>query len=178
MDRFLSAHGAVVEARREVIEALLPESLATSLETPEYIRIARGSGPETDAAAGEVYPLTYGSVLLEKMIQVACRQVPLVACRLQFDYLKQQGFDRLIQDQFFFDGAVGQVTSSAEIRTEYLHVSCRYLAQSDEQKEGLIDLVFNLETGAPAHEMAALIGYAAKTYPTERQSLSLGDQQV
>jgi hypothetical protein len=88
----------------------------------------------------------------------------MIDCRLDFIYIKRKGFDRLIQDQFTFYNSVGRVKSAAEVRTEYLLLTCRYLAQSDEQKEGLFELAFHLETGASVPEMPEGIDAAEKTF--------------
>jgi hypothetical protein len=147
----LASQGAVVETAAGGLEALLPEPLARRLDLPEHLAIDTGLN-EPGAPA-----LAYGSPLLEKIIDLACSQVPVLDCRLVFAYIKRQGFDRLIGDQFRMVGAVGRVTSIAEVRSRHLVLYCRYLAQSDEQKEDLLPLAFNLDTGAPVHAMAGLL---------------------
>ncbi len=142
--RFLVRHGAAVEANPEGFEALLPHELSRKLGLPEYVNIKEGLRAEGE----EQHGITYGSPLLEKMVELACYPLPLASCRLSFHYLKSQGFDRLIQDQFRFRKSLCRVTSTAPIKTDYLVLACRYAARSDEQKEGLIALFFNFETGA------------------------------
>ena len=93
----------------------------------------------------------------------------LVECDLHFDYLKSQGFDKLIRNQFTFHGAVGKVESFAEVRTEYFLMTCKYLAQSDEQKEGLIRLIFNLETGARIEDMEQNIRLSVNEFQTKEK---------
>ena len=58
---------------------------------------------------------------------------------------------------FAFRGAVVDVVNTAEVLTEYLLLTCRFLAQSDEQKEGLVSLAFNLETGAPVGHIETML---------------------
>jgi hypothetical protein len=142
--RFLARHGAAVEANPVGFEALLPHELSRKLGLPEYVNIIEGLRAEGE----EQYGITYGSPLLEKMVELACDPLPLASFRLSFHYLKSQGFDRLIQDQFRFRKSLCRVTSTAPIKTDYLVLACRYAARSDEQKEGLITLFFNFETGA------------------------------
>jgi hypothetical protein len=142
--RFLVKHGAVIEADQEGFEALLPHELSKRLGLPEYVSIKEGLRTEGE----EQYGITYGSPLLEKMVELACDPLPLASCRLSFHYLKSQGFDRLIQDQLSFRKSLCRVTSTALVKTDYLVLACRYAARSDEQKEGLISLFFNFETGA------------------------------
>lgn len=50
------------------------------------------------------------------------------------------------------------------VQTEYLLLTCRFLAQSDEQKEGLIPLAFNLETGARVGDLEAMLDSAEKEF--------------
>jgi hypothetical protein len=64
------------------------------------------------------------------------------------------------------------------VRTEYLLLTCRYLAQSDEQKEGLIDLAFNLETGAVVSEMGKKLEAVEKTFETGSAQVFLGDARI
>ncbi|MBI9082063.1 MAG: hypothetical protein JEZ11_00615 [Desulfobacterales bacterium] len=165
--RFLEHHGAILEKTDTGFHAVLPEALSALLELPELIHIHAGhsdpGGPEPprDPSSGvPEYPIHYGAALLDQMVEIACREVPLLSYRLHFDYIKSQGFERLIDEQFTFSNAVGKVESSAVVRTRYMLTTFRYLAQSDEQKEGLVSLAFNLETGACIPGMADLISGA------------------
>jgi len=141
--RFLEMQGAVIEAIPEGFDALLPQDLAESLEIPDYVRIKEGRPSEGE----EGYAINYGSLLLDKMVELSCRHLPLASCQLSFHYLKSQGFDRLIQDQLTFRKSLCRVTSTAAIKTDYLVLTCRYVARSDEQKEGLISFAFHFDTG-------------------------------
>ena len=170
--RFFEINGAVIERRPDGLEALLPEHLAVRLNTPEYLHIATGEN------ATEKFSINYGSPLLEKIVDAACDTVPLISCRLDFNYIKRQGFDRLIQDQFVFYNCVGRVESTAEVRTEYLLLTCRYLAQSDEQKEGLVSLAFNLETGAAVSEMGGMLDSVERTFKADSEQILLGDDKI
>ncbi len=161
-----------MEQRPDGLEALLPEHLAARLNTPEYLHIATGEN------AKEKFSIHYGSPLLEKIVDAACETAPLISCRLDFNYIKRQGFDRLIQDQFVFYNCVGRVKSAAEVRTVYLLLTCRYLAQSDEQKEGLVALAFNLETGAAVSEMGGMFDTVERTFETDSAPTFLGDVKI
>ena len=179
--QFLETHGAILEKNRMGFEALLTESLSELLETPEYIQINRNS-PDADSGAEperkHTYSINYGSHLLEKMVNAACTQVPLLACQLEFDYLKSAGFERLINEQFSFLGAVGKVESTAKIKTEYLFLTCRYIAQSDEQKEGIVSLIFNLETGAHVPQMADMLSLVVKNFKTGKKAPEWQDERI
>ncbi|MGM0366645.1 MAG: hypothetical protein ACQEP5_08950 [Actinomycetota bacterium] len=158
--RFMESQGAVLEENDGGFEALMPGSLAEALGTLEHIHINSGEGSGKEGT----YSINYGSLLLEKMIDTACKKAPLLACRLQVDYLKKEGFERLINELYTFSISGGKIENQAKIKTPYLFLTCRYTAQSDEQKHGLIDLVFNLETGACIPEMAGLIFASGKNF--------------
>jgi len=141
--RFLEREGAVIEPNQEGFEAVLPQSLSKRLDLPEYVRIKE----EADEEKGQ-YSITYGSPLLEKVVELSCDPLPMASVRVSFPYMKSQGFERLIQDQFRFRKSLCKATSTAPIKTDYLVLACRYVARSDEQKEGMISLAFHFETGA------------------------------
>ncbi|MBU0734845.1 MAG: hypothetical protein KKG10_11915 [Proteobacteria bacterium] len=158
--RFLENRGAVLERTGDGFEALLPGPLSQMLGTPEHIQIKNGSGDDTNG----MFSISYGSPLLEKMVDAARGQAPILACSLEFDYLKSQGFDRLVKEQFRFYKSMGEVESSAIIKTDYLLVICRYVAQSDEQKEGLLRLAFSYETGALIPRMEEMLSSIVKDF--------------
>jgi len=170
--RFFEFNGAVMEQRPGGLEALLPERLALRLNIPEYLHIS------TEENTKEKYAVSYGSSLLEKIVDAACDTAPLISCSFDFNYIKRQGFDRLIQDQFVFYNCVGRVKGAAEVRTEYLLLTCRYMAQSDEQKEGLVSLAFNLETGAAVSEMGRIFDTVERTFETDSGQTILVDDKI
>lgn len=144
---FFHANGAVVEKGPSHLEVLLPESLARELELPEHLKLAVRLDA-AEASNGEETIVHYGSALLEKMIALATRQPKPAQCRLRFSYLKKEGFENLIREQFAFVGAKAHFESVAEVMGEYGAFDLLYTANSDEQTEGLFNLTFNLETGA------------------------------
>jgi len=176
--RFFESHGAVFEIHDKRFEALLPERLSGLLGTPEHILINRGAAPESDSLSVDGYSVNYGSHLLEKMVNAACCEVPLLACKLEFDYLKSQGFSRMIRDQFSFNGSVGRVENWAKVKSEYLFLTCRYVAQSDEQKEGLLDFMFNLETGAHVPNMIHTLSTVARKFEADAKTASCSDGKI
>ncbi|MBW1803765.1 MAG: hypothetical protein JRJ85_23925 [Deltaproteobacteria bacterium] len=158
--RFLESQGAVLESKNGELEAILPEKLSEFLGVPEYFRIKSDSAGERD----DTCSVHYGSALIDKMTEAACAETPLLACEIKFDYMKSDGFDRLIKEQFHFHELSGRFQSSANVRTDYLLLTCRYTAQSDEQKEGMIQLAFNYETGAFIPQMADMMSQADKIF--------------
>ncbi len=170
--RFLENRGAMIEKSSQGFDVLLSDYLSNLLETPEFIQI------DTDPDSESGYSVNFGSTLLEKIVNAACETASLVECDLRFDYLKSQGFDKLIRNQFTFHGAVGKVESFAEVRTEYLLMICKYLAQSDEQKEGLIRLIFNLETGARIEDMEQNIRLHVSGFQTKEKTVSWKEGKI
>ncbi|MBW1888846.1 MAG: hypothetical protein JRI52_10950, partial [Deltaproteobacteria bacterium] len=176
--RFLMHNDAAVEMNDTCFEALLPEDLSLLLETPEYIRINRGPLPGDESADKGIYSINYGSPLLEKMISAICSRTPFVACDIKFDYLKSQGFDNLIREQIIFNKSIGRVESWAKVRTDYLLLTVRYLAQSDEQKEGLMSLVFNLETGSHIPTMVRHLSLVPQEFIADNKKVRWEKAQI
>lgn len=170
--RFLENRGAIIEKSSKGFDVLLSDRLSKMLETAEFIQI--DTVPDSDS----ICSINFGSSLLDKIVNAACEAAPLVECHLHFDYLKSQGFDRLIRNQFTFHGAVGKVESFAEVRTEYLLLACKYSAQSDEQKEGLIKLIFNLENGARIADMEQNIGLAVSEFQTKEKPVNWEEERI
>ncbi len=137
---FIRTYGGAVEDLGRGMDAVLPPELAERLAVSEYINVRFVSdGP----GEGKIH---YGSPLLDAMVGVARERVPVTSCILHFDYLKTAGFDRLIGELFIFGNATIKVEKTAETVNDYIFLYCHYLAQSDEQKEGLIPLAYNRNT--------------------------------
>ncbi len=152
---FLRLNGAVVEDNRLGLEALLPRDLQEYLDVSEYVRILGGhTGLEGDVAR---HVVSYGTPLLDRMLSRTMGKIPLVSCSLYFDYIKSGGFQRLLDEQLSFYTAVASIETIADTRVDYAVVACHYTAQSDEQKEGLLSMTLNMETGAFVPDMARLL---------------------
>ncbi|MFW6101348.1 MAG: hypothetical protein ACOC90_08170, partial [Bacteroidota bacterium] len=98
--------------------------------------------------------------LLERMIGGALEKIPMTTCLLEFDYIKSGGFERLIEEQLTFYGARASIETIAKVSAGYMLVACRYTAQSDEHKEGLLTMVFNSDTGGFVPDMAEALDSA------------------
>ncbi len=178
--RFLQANGAAVEKTGSAAEALIPENLRAMLETPEHIRISEDT--EEEAGEGANYTVTYGAPILERMIGSALETIPIAGCRLVFDYIKSGGFARLMEEQIRFYGAAAAIETIADVAEEYMIAACRYTAQSDEQKEGLLTLAFKADTGCLVPDMAEALAagsiravFAAPGRDAEQKAASLGE---
>ena len=130
-------HGGVAERDYNHVMALLPPSLARSLDLPEEVQLGDGSTP-----------LLYGSPVLDRLIQVATKEIPLIFGRIEVPYLKKAGLDHLIGQDIVFAKGRARVTGRAEARASYMVLTCRYVALSDERKEGLVEAGIHEGTGA------------------------------
>ncbi len=181
--KFLKINGAVVEQRLNLIEVLAPAELTEKIETPDHFFIVSDTGEKTPQnllpdSKEKKFRLNFGSPLLEKMVNLVCGRVPVVTCRPAFEYIKTQGFDKLIKDTFKFYDSVGNVVKSARVQTRYIFLTCRFLAQSDEQQEGLLNLVFNIETGASVPQMADVLNTLPLEYKSEKRTQIINQAQA
>ena len=135
--QFLEENGALVDAHSDHIHALLPDDLAGILNLPEEVRLG-----------GDDHPLLYGSPILDRLVQVATAGIPVAYGAVSIPYIKKAGFETAIaQDLSFVNGKI-QIGVRAETRSSYMVITSRYVALSDERKEGLMRLTFHEASGA------------------------------
>lgn len=159
--QFLESRGAELETTRYGYNALLPEELSSTLDLPELVFIPTHQLPDTEnpdpdlmsETPDTVHAVHYGSSLLDKGVSTMCEKVPILSFRLHFDYLKSQGFEKLVRNRFVFPNSVGKLVDHAEVKVQYILITCWYTALSDEQKEGLVTMAFSLENGACVPDM-------------------------
>jgi len=140
--QLLEERGGIVERDQESLSALIPDSLSSSLELPDEVLL--GAGGES---------LQYGSPLVERLVHLATNEPQVVYGNLSIAYIKKDGFDRLLEEDFSFFNSKATVTHRSERRASYMIAGCHYSAQSDEIKEGMIELALNEETGTMVSEM-------------------------
>ena len=169
--RLLESRGAILEPSEEATEVLLPTELAQTLETSELISLLPEKVPDTENSKKDHYHIQFQSPLLEKLIALSSAKAPLVRVNLKFDYIKTGGFERLIQEQFNWIKTKIKITGTGETLTRYLILTCRYRAQSDELKEGLLDFCFNLDTGTMVENMTESLYYIQKEYHTRDSTI-------
>ncbi len=165
--RFLRDRGAVLETAGEMINILLPKDLSQALDVEELISVAKDTDAVSTFGGHKLYSIALQSILLERITSLAASTFPVLQTELKFHYIKSQGFDTLIKEQFGFHGIKIKIKGTAETMTRYVLLTCRFLAQSDEQKQGLLDFSFNLDTGASVPEMSRMMPYAEKQYQTK-----------
>lgn len=135
--RILQHHGGLVESQENYLLAILPPRLAEKLELKE--EICFGSSGES---------LIYGHPLLEKLINLAKNEIPIIYGRLQVPYLKKDGFEQFLAQDFSFGKSQTRIINRAEARNSYMVLYCHYLALSDERKEGIFSFALDESTGA------------------------------
>jgi hypothetical protein len=86
--------------------------------------------------------------VLDRLIHLATREVPIVYGQVEVPYLKREGFEKLMeQDLRLQDGQI-RLVNRAETRTTYMVLIARYVALSDERKEGLVRVGIHEASGA------------------------------
>ena len=162
--RFFKSRGGVVEIRGDTRDILLPPETAKALEVEEFFRV----GPEDVIQAGtgssNIHAVQLHTPFLDRMLSLAGGSSPFARAELKFDYVKTQGFERLLTDQFVFHRSKIRITKTGQARTRYLMLTCRYTAQSDEVKQGLVDICVNLDTGVVIPEMAQALNNTQKDF--------------
>ncbi|MGB5986806.1 MAG: hypothetical protein WBG37_15990, partial [Desulfobacterales bacterium] len=167
--RFFKARGAVVESRGEMKDILLPGAAARELEMEEFFRLGPGEAVDRERGGGsrgdtQVYAMQLHTPFLDRMLSLAGTATPFTPARLKFHYLKSQGFERLAAAQFDFHKSKISILNTGEARTRYLALTCRYAAQSDEIKQGLVEICINLDNGVVIPGMADTLANVQKEY--------------
>ncbi len=162
--RFFKARGAILEPEEDFIQVLLPMDLARALAVEELITVISGKKDPGPFETKNHYTVQFQSPLLERITAMAESEPPLLHAELKFDYIKTQGFDRLIAEQFDPYKTKISVKGTAETRTRYLVLTNQYRVRSDELKEGLFSLCFNLDTGALVEDMLEPLSLVQKDY--------------
>ncbi|MFH0994357.1 MAG: hypothetical protein V1844_02520 [Pseudomonadota bacterium] len=135
--QFLEKNGALVDAHSDHIHALIPQELSGILNLPEEVRLG-----------GQDHPLLYGSPILDRLVHTATAGIPVAYGAVSIPYIKKAGFDAAIaRDLSVVNGKI-QIGVRAETRTAYMVITSRYVALSDERKEGLMRLTFHEPSGA------------------------------
>ncbi|OGQ97939.1 MAG: hypothetical protein A2284_11485 [Deltaproteobacteria bacterium RIFOXYA12_FULL_61_11] len=144
-ERILGLHGAEVEPVPGGSKVLLPTDLARRLEVPEWFALR---WEDHDPTASDLEPsvrLHLGSALLERLFALNQERPVLVGATARVGYLKQSGFDRLLGETFHFPEARIASLHPAATTARYLWLGCRYVATSDEQREGLFRVFLGLD---------------------------------
>ncbi len=146
VSELLEADGAVVDRTDpENLDVLAPEPLRAAFGwTEELVRLgfsaARSQGTVRVGLEGDWLD-QFGAVLGERG-QLAARQLP------RPDAAPPASPERLVERALELPNAVWRLVGITETWTRCLLLAFRYTATSDEKRDGLVWLGFNLETGA------------------------------
>jgi len=147
--------GALVEAKGNAIEALLPEAVATRLQVPEEVRFrfaaANGTGTEE---ATDAQLVTYGSPVLEKIVAGLAAHGSVAVVALQGLYLKQVTPGPDIEQMFPPLNARGKCVKVEPTMVPYGIFNFRYTAVSDEKTEGIVAVAVNARSLAEVAPVA------------------------
>lgn len=130
--------GGVAESDNGHLLAFLPSDLVQELNLPEEAKLGHEQG----------VPLIYGSPILDRLIDLTTKEIPLAYGQIKIPYLKKQGFEQVLEKDFGFPGARVSITNSAKTRATYMILVCQYIALSDERKEGLVQIGIQEQNGA------------------------------
>lgn len=136
--------GGAAEQDNGSLLAYLPLELAEALQLPEETQLGDEQGS----------PLVYGSPVLDRLIEQCIQEIPLAYGRIQLPYLKKQGFEQFLDQDLTLSGAKVSISGRAETRTTYSLLFSRYVALSDERKEGLVHIGVRERNGATIAELA------------------------
>jgi hypothetical protein len=149
----LERHGAAVEiVEPDGLEALAPEPLRGAMDWQEFVRLSFGSRRSQDSIpiGLEGDWLDRFGALLGEHGRFSERQITLPGG------IGAPGDPQRILDHALdLPNAVWRLHSTKATFTRCLVMAFRYTAISDEKREGLIWIAFNLATGAAIDEIAA-----------------------
>lgn len=147
----VTCHGGVVEEGAAGVEALLPKDLAAGLAVPEHVTFVEGH-------TGGEGQLSYGSALLERMVELARATVPVAGATLPAGLPRVAGVAAAALERFTGINCVlrAPLREPSEAWGGYLVVDYRYSADADERREGLVRVVINEESGADVSQLHGL----------------------
>ena len=157
--RLLEHEGALVEPIEPAgLEAMLPDNLQTALHVPEFLRLGFGAElpPEAQRASLE-------SQWLERFAELLGNNGQRLCYAVQPERIAPGHLERLIEHHVELPNAVYRWHKTEEVWTRYLLFVFRYTAMSDEKREGLIRLGFNLVNGSALEPMLDVLFEAVLT---------------
>jgi len=142
--RLLEYGGALVERiEPEGLEAMLPDSLQQKLRAPEFLRL--GFAAELPAGAERV---SLESDWLEKFERLLDADGRRLRFAVNAELLPSSSIERSVERAVELQNAVYRLSKIEPAWTRYLILIFRYTAISDEKREGVIKLGFNLAQGS------------------------------
>lgn len=158
--RLLDYEGVLVEPIEPVgLELLVPAPLAKALQIPEFARL--GFAAELPADAERV---GLESDWLERFGHLLGERGQTASVRLPFALPQLMTPERAVEHTLSLQNAVYRVTGVLPAWTRYLIILFRVTAFSDEKREGVIKLGFNLSNGSTLDAIVdELLAFAIET---------------
>lgn len=136
----LSAHGALVERAGPGALAVLPPSLARSLELPDTVALA-------DAAGDRAIGCGLGSPLLDGLVAAARASVAVASITALAEPPRTAASERLA-DRVVVRNGVADVLGAAHASATYLAGIFTWTAEADDRYQGMTIIAANAATGA------------------------------
>ncbi|MDT5269062.1 MAG: hypothetical protein QOH49_1248 [Acidobacteriota bacterium] len=147
--RLLKYDGALVERiEPDGLEVLAPAPLARALWIPEFARFGFASELPADAER-----VSLESDWLERFGHLLGTRGQAVRVMLPFDLPRLANPERVVEHTFNLQNAVYRLMGVTPAWTRYLIMLFRVTALSDEKREGVIKLGFNLASGSALDAM-------------------------
>ncbi|MBO0799763.1 MAG: zinc ribbon domain-containing protein [Blastocatellia bacterium] len=147
--RLLEHEGALVESiEPQGLEAMLPENLRRALGAPEFLRL--GFGPEAPAGAERA---SLESDWLEKVGRLLDERGRCLRFAADAAVPTLAHMERTVEHNVVLQNAVYRLSQIEQAWTRYLIFIFRYIAISDEKREGIVKFGINLINGSAIDPM-------------------------
>ena len=155
----LAAEGALVErqAHEDQAVVLLPPRLASALELPEECQLALHPDHEGHVGAG------LGTPLLEKLTALARAEAPAASVRFDLDPPRPAQV-RALAERFVLRNGLSEIIQVSMGTAVYVAAALAYVAEADDRREGLVQVVVAPDGGEPDASLCALLDF---TWPSE-----------
>ncbi|MFZ1978449.1 MAG: hypothetical protein WAV76_10890 [Bacteroidota bacterium] len=173
VSNILTLLDSVVEpAGENSIDVLLSSTTAEKLGVPEEARLQISQDSSTDTVeksfstdeesnrnnkSNTARILGYNAETFEKLSTLIQNRGTFVEQYARHLYLKQEGIDSAVKNNFKPLNGLGRVMSMREQTISYLLCNVQYTAFSDERKEGVVETAVNEFTGLPVEDIRSVL---------------------
>ncbi len=170
----LEYEGALVEALEPAgLEAMLPEPLQQQLHAPEFLRLGFAAELPADAERASLE-----SNWLERFAQLLGGRGQRLVFVTPADLPPPASLERAIERAVELQNAVYRLANIEPAWTRYLLCVFRYAAVSDEKREALVKLGFNLANGSTPDPFVETLLAAALSTETNEAALKPAAEQL
>lgn len=141
---FLRHNGAIVEEKNGAIESVFPADLAKTLKIEEYSNLVFSP----DEKSGVL--ISFDSEVFKKLPMVFNEKGGFSVISIPSPQIRIDKIKKRIADKIIFHNAVFSVDKNEEKAISYLLAFFKFIAFSDERREGIISVLlneFNLSSG-------------------------------